>query len=61
MDDFHYVLSAHGTLCELTTTLDTRQHVPAVEEHAVHGRVHADLAQVVVFCFWGREGGKKKW
>ena len=53
VDCFHDVLPAHRAFGELPTTLHTGQHVATVEEHAVHRRVHADLAQVVVLRFCG--------
>lgn len=46
----HHVLSTDGTLAHALATLPTRNHVATFEQHTVDGRVHADLAQVLLLA-----------
>ena len=44
----HHVLPADGALAHPLAALGARDHVTALQEHAVDDGVHADAAQVVV-------------
>lgn len=46
------VLSADGTFCQLTATLDTREHVPTLQQHTVNRGIHTHLAQEVTLDSW---------
>lgn len=42
------VLAADGTLAHPLAALGAGDHVTALQQHAVDGRVHADLTQVLL-------------
>lgn len=50
VDSADDVLSADRTLAHSLSTLCTRDHVTALQQHAVDHRVHADTTQILIRC-----------
>ena len=47
-----HVLPADGTLVHALATLGTGDHVAALQQNTVDGRVHADPTQVLLQAGW---------